>query len=551
VDRAPRRVAIDAARIRMSLATAPRGVAEPRGILVWLTTTDHKRIGILYMLATFGFFFLGGILSLVMRLELARPGVEIVGRDGYNQLFTIHGTAMIFLFVAPFGLGLANYLVPLQVGAPDMAYPRLNALSFWLFVLGGLTIFAGFFSSAGASDVGWTAYPPLSTTTASTGIDLWIAGVILTGVSSVMTGINLLATVFLLRTPGMSMWRMPVFTWSIVITAVLVVLAFPAVTAAAALLFVDRRLDGLVFEPSGGGKPVLYQHLFWFFGHPEVYIMALPFFGVVGEIVPVFSRKPLFGYMGFVLATIAIGVYSMAVWAHHMFTTGAVSNPFFSAMSYVIAVPTGVKIFTWIATMWRGRLSFQTPMLFAVFFIANFLIGGVTGVMLASPPIDYHVHDTYFVVAHLHYVLMGGSVFAIFAAVAFWWPKITGWAWADGLGRIAAWLMFAGFNLTFWPMFVLGLRGMPRRVVDYPERFSGLNLFASLGLVVLTGGVLLFVAAAVASVRRKRPAGDDPWGGYSLEWATSSPPPEHNFEHIPPIRSERPAFDMRHPEAAG
>jgi len=533
-------------------APAPTPASRAAPAVSWFTTTDHKRIGLLYIVTTFAFFVIGGLLALAMRAELASPGRQFLSQQGYSELFTIHGTTMIFLFVAPFGFGLANYLIPLQIGAPDMAFPRLNALSYWLFLAGGLVIFSGFLSTNGAANAGWTAYAPLSeaSRTPGAGMDLWLAGLLLTSASGIMGAVNFLTTILLYRAPGMTMWRLPIFTWNMLVTAVLILMSFPAIAVAFSMLLVDRRFGGDFFNPAGGGSPILYQHLFWFFGHPEVYVMILPFFGVITEIVPVFSRKPLFGYTGFVLATLAIAAYSMSVWAHHMFTTGAVDNPFFSAMSFLIAVPTGVKFFNWIGTMWGGKLTFPTPMLYALAFMGNFLIGGVTGVMVASPPIDFHVHDTYFVVAHFHYTLMGGSVFAIFAAIAFWLPKWTGYRWADRPGRWSALLLFAGFNLTFWPQFVLGLRGMQRRIVDYPAStgWADLNRLSTLGSLVLAAGVLLFVWAVWSSLRRKEPAGDDPWGGYSLEWATSSPPPEHNFETLPPIRSERPAFDLHHPE---
>jgi cytochrome c oxidase subunit 1 len=522
------------------------------GVVTWVTTTDHKRIGILYMATSAVFFVAGGLLALLMRAELAAPGLRFVDRQTYAELFTMHGTTMIFLVVAPFGLGLANYLVPLQIGAPDMALPRLNALSYWLFLAGGLTVYSGFASSHGAAAAGWTAYVPLSGPRWSPGVgmDLWILGLALTSASGIMTAINLLTTTLLMRAPGMTMWRLPIFSWNAAVTSLIILVAFPPLATAFALLFMDRRLGGHAFDPAAGGSAVLYQHLFWFFGHPEVYVMILPFFGVITEIVPVFSRKPVFGYVGFVLATLAIAGLSMGVWAHHMFTTGAVSNPFFSAMSFLIAVPTGVKFFNWIGTMWRGRLTFPSPMLFALAFMGNFLIGGVTGVMVASPPIDFHVQDTYFVVAHFHYTLMGGSVFAIFAAIAFWFPKVTGYRFHDLPGRLACGLMFVGFNLTFWPMFVLGLRGMPRRIDDYAAStgWGPANLLATGGSLVLAVSVVVFAWALWSSFRRRVPAGDDPWGGYSLEWATTSPPPEHNFERVPPIRSERPAFDLRHPD---
>jgi cytochrome c oxidase subunit I len=518
------------------------------GLVSWFTTTDHKKIGILYMVTTFLFFLFAGVLSGIMRAQLTLPDQRLVASTTYNSLFTIHGTVMIFLFVAPFGFGLANYLLPLQIGAPDVAFPRLNAISYWLFLLGGLTVLSGFLTAGGAAAGGWTAYAPLSERPflPGFGMDLWLVGLLLTSVSAILTAVNLLTTAFLLRAPGMIMWRLPIFTWNVIVTMVLVLVAFPSVAVAFSMLFIDRRLGGQLFDPTAGGSPILYQHLFWFFGHPEVYIMILPFFGVITEIVPVFSRKRLFGYTGFVLATLLIAGYSMTVWAHHMFTTAAVENPFFSAMSFLIAVPTGIKFFNWIGTIWRGRIWFSTPMLFSLAFMANFLIGGITGVMVASPPIDYHVHDTYFVVAHFHDVLMGGSVFAIFAAIAFWFPKVTGAMMREWLGKLSVALMFVGFNVTFLPMYTLGLRGMPRRIFTYG---SGLgwttpNLVATIGLGVLTLGILVFLADVAVSLMRRVPAGGDPWGGYSLEWATSSPPPEHNFERLPQIRSERPAYDV-------
>jgi cytochrome c oxidase subunit 1 len=532
--------------------------AEPerrRASLVdWLTTTNHKQIGILYIVTTFVFFLLGGLLALLMRTELARPGLQFLSKAEYNQIFTIHGTTMIFLFIAPMGLGLANYFVPLQIGAPDMAFPRLNMLSYWMLLFGGITIYASFLAPGGAAQTGWTFYAPLSDKLGSPGVgaDMWIMGIVLVSTSSIMTAVNLMATIFMLRAPGMTMWRLSLFCWNMIITSLMILVAFPPLTGAMALLFIDRHFGGHFFDPAGGGSVVLYQHLFWFFGHPEVYIMILPFFGIVTDIIPVFSRKPIFGYAGFVFASMAIAGLSMTVWAHHMFTTGAVLNPFFSFMSFLIAVPTGIKFFNWIGTMWGGSIRFSAPMLWCIGFMVNFLIGGITGVMIASAPFDYAAQDTYFIVAHMHYVLGVGSLFAIFAGLTYWFPKMTGYLMSERLGRLAFALTFIGFNMTFWPMHVLGLRGMPRRVVDYPSSLGAgaslttPNLVATLGSYVMTIGALVFIWSVIQAFRRKVPAGDDPWGGYTLEWYTTSPPPEHNFHSLPPIRSERPVFDWRH-----
>ena len=523
-------------------------------LLDWLTTTNHKQIGLLYILTTFGFFLLGGLIALLMRTELAHPGLQLMGKSFYNQLFTIHGTTMIFLFIAPMGLGLANYFVPLQIGAPDMAFPRLNMLSYWMLLFGGLTIYSSFLAPGGAAQTGWTFYAPLSDRLGSPGVgaDMWIMGILLVSTSSIMTAVNLMATIFMLRAPGMTMWRLSLFTWNMIITSLMILVAFPPLTGALSLLFIDRHFGGHFFDPSNGGSVILYQHLFWFFGHPEVYIMILPFFGIVTDIVPVFSRKPIFGYAGFVLASMSIAGLSMTVWAHHMFTTGAVLNPFFSFMSFLIAVPTGIKFFNWIGTMWRGSIRLATPMLWCLGFMANFLIGGITGVMIASPPFDYQAQDTYFIVAHMHYVLGGGSLFAIFAGLYYWFPKVTGYLMSERLGKLVFALEFVGFNMTFWPMHVLGLRGMQRRVADYlpslgpGQSLTTPNLVATIGSYVMAIGAILFIVNVVQAFRRKEPAGDDPWGGYTLEWITSSPPPEHNFHWLPPIRSERPVFDWRH-----
>jgi len=524
-------------------------VNERTTILTWLTTTDHKRIGLLYLTAAFGFFLLGGLLALVIRSELAVPGLQLTDQEGYNQLFTMHGTIMMLLFATPAVAGLANFLIPLQVGAADMVFPRLNALSFWLFLFGGLIVISGYLAAGGPADVGWTGYPPNSELPYSTtiGTDLWIVGLALTGIASVFGAINFVATTYTRRAPGMSMLRVPVFTWTVLVTAVLILFAFPALTGALVMLLLDRRFGTAFFDPSEGGSAILWQHLFWFVGHPEVYIVALPFFGVISEIIPVFSRKPLFGYRFLIIATILIGAYSFTVWAHHMFTTGAVSLPFFSIATFIIAVPTGIKFFNWIGTMWGGQLTFPTPMLWAIGFLYLFLTGGLTGVILGSPPLDFHLHDTYYVVAHFHGVLVGGSVFALFAAIYFWFPKMTGRRLSEPLGKLHFWSWIVGFTLAFFVQYQLGAQGMMRRYADYPPDagFTTLNVVSTAGALLLGFGTLPFLLAVVLALRRPADQPADPWGANSLEWTTSSPPPHHNFESIPLIRSERPAFDAR------
>jgi cytochrome c oxidase subunit 1 len=531
----------------------PGAIRYPRSrswIYEWLTTTDHKKIGVLYMTTAFFFFLVGGLFALLIRSELAVPGVQFVDPETYNQLFTIHGTTMIFLFVMPMMTGLANYIVPLQVGAADMAFPRINALSYWMVPLAGLLLFSGY-ALGGAADAGWTGYAPLSVR-GGTGIDLWLASLVLLGMSSILGAINFIATIFKMRAPGLTLLRMPLFVWNTLVTSVLLLFAVPVLTAGLMMLYIDRNYGGGFFDPSVGGNPILWQHVFWFFGHPEVYILILPAFGIVTEIVPVFSRKPLFGYKAFVFATASIGALGFTVWAHHMFTTGAVFLPFFSFFTFLIAVPTGIKFFNWLATMWRGQLRLDTPLLYALGFIALFLIGGLDGAFLAVVPFDFHVQDTYWVVSHLHYVLVAGSVFGIFAGLFYWFPKITGRMLNERLGKLQWVLLFVGTNLTFFPMHLLGLDGMVRRIVDYAPNpgWTELNFTATIGAFMIATSVLPFLWNVFITLRSPRNAPDDPWDANTLEWATTSPPPPYNFDSLPPVRSERPLFDLKHPAAA-
>ncbi|WP_090758495.1 cytochrome c oxidase subunit I [Nonomuraea maritima] len=523
-----------------------------RLVVSWLSTTDHKVIGYLYLATSFGFFLIGGLLAMVIRAELYEPGLQFVTREQYNQLFSIHGTLMLLLFATPLFAGFANVLVPLQIGAPDVAFPRLNAVGYWLFLLGGLMVVSGFLADGGAASFGWVAYTPLSTATFTPGIgaDLWIMGLVLSGLGTILTSVNFITTITCMRAPGMTMFRMSIFTWNALLTALMVLLAFPTLAAALLALEIDRKFGTHIYDPETGGA-MLWQHLFWFFGHPEVYIIAVPFFGIISEIIPVFSRKPIFGYIGLVAATISIAGLSMTVWAHHMFVTGQVLLPFFSMTSFLIAVPTGVKFFNWIGTMWRGHLSFESPMLFCVGFLVTFLIGGLTGVILASPPLDFHVSDTYFVVAHIHYVVFGTVVFAMFAGFYFWWPKMTGRMLNERLGKLHFWPLFIGFEITFLVQFWLGAIGFPRRYADYSQAdgFTTLNMISSVGAFLLGASTLVFLFNIWHTSRvAAKVTVDDPWKyGNSLEWATSCPPPRHNFPSLPRIRSERPAFDIKYP----
>jgi cytochrome c oxidase subunit 1 len=520
-----------------------------------LRTTDAKQIGIMYLVTAFAFFLIGGFMALLMRAELAQPGADFLSPEQFNQLFTMHGTIMLLFFATPIVFAFANYVVPLQIGAPDVSFPRLNSFAYWLYLFGGSLTVAGFLTPSGAADFGWFAYQPLANSahTPGSGADMWVVGLVISGLGTILGAVNMITTILTLRAPGMTMFRMPIFTWNILVTSLLVIMVFPILAAALMAVLADRHLGSHVYAVETGG-PVLYQHLFWFFGHPEVYIVALPFFGIISEIIPVFSRKPLFGYKGLVLATLGIAALSMSVWAHHMFATGQVLLPFFSFLSFLIAVPTGMKFFNWIGTMWRGSISFETPMLFSIGFLVTFLLGGLSGVLLASPPLDFHVSDSYFVVAHFHYVLFGTIVFAVYAGIYFWFPKMTGRLLNERWGKVHFWLTVIGFNVTFLVQHWLGAEGMPRRYYDYLESdgWTTLNMISTIGAFIIGISTLPFLY----NVWKSYKAGpivqvDDPWGhGNSLEWATSCPPPLRNFDRIPRIRSERPAFDARFPHLA-
>ena len=536
----------------MATTTLTPAASAYGGLYEWLTTTDHKKIGILYLVNSFVFFFIGGIFALLVRTELARPGLQILHDELlYNQLFTMHGTVMIFLFIIPVLVGFGNYVVPLQIGAPDMAFPRINALSFWMLPLAGVLLLLGFLTG-GAAQAGWTSYAPLSEdrllSSTGPGQDLWIMALVLIGTSSILGGINFLVTIFKMRAPGMTLFRMPILVWTVLVTSVLVVMATPVLASALIMLFIDRNYGGHFFDPSNGGSAILWQNVFWFYSHPAVYIMVLPAMGMISEILPVFSRKPLFGYKAFVFATAGIGALGFSVWAHHMFTTGQVFLPFFSLMTFFIAVPTGVKMFNWIFTLFRGKLTFSTPLLFALGFLSMFLIGGINGAFSAAVPVDFALQDTYWVVAHLHYVLFGGSVFGVMAGLYYWFPKMTGRMLNETLGKTQFVLMFVGFNMTFFPMHQLGLAGMPRRIADYASDagWNDLNLLATVGGFMIAASMIPLLWNVFVSLRAGKIAGDDPWEGNTLEWATSSPPPPYNFDRLPEIRSERPLFDVRH-----
>ena len=522
---------------------------EPRGWTSWVTTTDHKRIGILYMVTTFVFFCLGGVEALMMRLQLGAPDNTVVTPQVYNQLFTMHGSTMIFLFVVPMMAGLANYFVPLMIGARDMAFPRLNALSYWLLLAGGIVFYSSIFFNP--PEAGWTSYAPLSGAVYSPagGQDAWIYLIHLTGLSSILGAINFYATIANMRARGMSWGRLPLFIWAILTYSVLIIFAMPVIAAAATMLLTDRHAGTHFFDPANGGSPLLWQNLFWFFGHPEVYIMILPGFGLVSEILPVFARKPIFGYKAIAASTIAIAFLAFLTWAHHMFTAPIPEAILIFVMlsSLTIAVPTGVKVFNWIATLWRGTIELRTPLLFCVGFIALFVIGGISGVFLAVFPVDWQLNETYFVVAHIHFVLMAGSAFTIFAAIYYWFPKMTGRMLGEGLGKLSFYLMFVGFLTTFLLQHVMGLDGMPRRVYEYDDvgHLALYNLISTVGSFVLAAGVVATIVNVVLSLKRGVIAGPDPWRANTLEWFVSSPPPANNFDVIPQVRSAEPMKDIR------
>lgn len=530
----------------------------PKGNIVvkWITSTDHKTIGYMYFIQSFIWFMIAGVMALIMRAQLFEPGLEIVAtREQYNQLFTMHGTIMLLMFATPLFAGFANALMPLQIGAPDVAFPRLNALAYWLYTFGSLMAASAFFTPQGAAGFGWFAYQPLANATYSPGIggNLWMIGLGLGGFGTIMGGVNFIATIITMRAPGMTMFRMSIFTWNTLVTSILVILIFPVLAAAMLAAAADRVFGTHIYDVETNGA-ILWQHLFWFFGHPEVYVIALPFFGIISEVIPVFSRKPIFGYKTLVYATVAIGALSMTVWAHHMYVTGSVLLPWFALMTMLIAVPTGVKIFNWVGTLWRGSVTFETPLIWALGFLVTFVFGGLTGVILASPVLDFHLSDNYFVVAHFHYVIFGTVVFAMFAGFYFWWPKWTGKMLNERLGKIHFWILFVSFHMTFLVQHWIGVMAMPRRYYSYlPEDgVTWMNQLSTIGAIGLGISMIPFLLNVYLTARNApKVTVDDPWGyGGSLEWATSCPPPRHNFTSIPRIRSERPAFDLHHPEAS-
>jgi cytochrome c oxidase subunit I len=523
------------------------GRPERYGLRSWLTTVDHKRIGVMYLGLTLFFFLVGGLMALSMRIQLETADGKALSPDRYDQIFTMHGTTMVFLFVVPIMAAFGNYIVPLQIGARDMAFPRLNAASFWLLLFGGVLLYSSFLFS-NAPDAGWTGYPPLSEQSPGSGIDFWILGLHVLTLSSVFGAINFICTIHNMRAPGMRLTRMPIFTWMIDFYSVILIAALPVLAGALTMLLLDRNFGTAFYDPAHGGSVILYQHLFWFFGHPEVYVVALPGFGMISEIIPVFSRKPLFGYRAVILSGAAITFLGFLVWGHHMFATqfSAPVELWFMVGSIAIAVPTGVKVFNWVGTMWMGSIRYEPPMLYAVGFIATFVIGGLSGIFLAAAPVDLYVTDSYFVVAHFHYVMGSIPVFAVLGGLHYWYPKLTGRMLDRSLAIKSFWVMFVGFNLTFFPMHAMGLSGMPRRIANYAQHpeWERMNQLATLGSFVLSVGILMILWNCLKSLREGRVAGNNPWGANTLEWATTSPPPPHNFDTLPVVRSERPLWDV-------
>lgn len=522
-------------------------------IYSWIATVDHKRIGIMYLWTCVAFLIAGGIEALLMRIQLAVPRNTFLTPDGFNQLFTMHGTTMIFLVVMPGLIGFANYMVPLMIGARDMAFPRLNAMGYWMFLFSGFLLYFSYFTG-GAPAAGWFSYTPLSETPFSStlGMDYWIIALLISGTGSIAASINLVATILSYRAPGLSLRKLPLFVWMVFINSFLILAALPALNACIVMLLIDRLLGAAFFLPQHQGSALLWQHFFWAFGHPEVYIMVLPAFGMISEIIPVFSRKPIFGYPFVAASTVAIALLSMGVWAHHMFAVG-MGRPmdlFFAAASFLIAVPTGVKIFNWSTTLYGGSIRLTTPLLFCIAFLIQFTMGGLSGITFAAVPMDWQLTDTYYLVAHFHYVLFGGTFFGVLAATYYWFPKMTGRMLSERLGKWNFWLMVIGFNLTFFIQHFLGFMGMPRRVWTYPDLpyWRSFNMASTVGAFLMATAVFVLLWNILRSLRHGQPAGDNPWNAWTLEWATTSPPPEHNFHRVPPVRSRRPLWDLAHPE---